>query len=89
MVARKRTMRNHSATHLLHKVLREVLGEHVQQKGLQVDPDKTRFDFVHNQPLTDEEICCVENIVNAEILENVDCQHRQMPIGEAQKLGAR
>ena len=88
LVARKRTMRNHSATHLMHKALREVLGDHVQQKGSQVDPDKTRFDFVHNQPLSDEEIRRVEKIVNAEILENVDCQHRVMPIGEAQKLGA-
>jgi len=60
----------------------------VQQKGSQVDPDKTRFDFVHNQPLTDEEIHRVEKIVNAEILDNVDCQHRVMPIAEAQKLGA-
>lgn len=88
VAARKRTMRNHSATHLMHKALREVLGDHVQQKGSQVDPDKTRFDFVHNQPMTDEEIRRVESIVNAEILENVDCQHRVMPIGEAQKLGA-
>ena len=88
LVARKRTMRNHSATHLMHKALREVLGDHVQQKGSQVDPDKTRFDFVHNQPLTDDEIRRVENIVNAEILENVDCQHRVMPITDAQKLGA-
>ena len=88
LLARKRTMRNHSATHLLHKALREVLGEHVQQKGSQVDPDKTRFDFVHGQPMSDEEIRRVEKIVNAEILENVECQHRLMPIGEAQKLGA-
>ena len=88
LVARKRTMRNHSATHLMHKALREVLGDHVQQKGSQVDPDKTRFDFVHNQPLTDEEIHRVENIVNAEILENAECLHRVMPIGEAQKIGA-
>ena len=88
LVARKRTMRNHSATHLMHKALREVLGEHVQQKGSQVDPDKTRFDFVHNQPLTDDEIRRVENIVNAEILDNVDCEHRVMPIADAQKLGA-
>ena len=87
-LARKRTMRNHSATHLMHKALREVLGEHVQQKGSQVDPDKTRFDFVHNRPLSDEEIRRVENIVNAEILENVDCQLRVMPIEEAQKTGA-
>ncbi len=88
VVARKRTMRNHSATHLLHKALREVLGDHVQQKGSQVDPEKTRFDFVHNQPLSDDEIRRVENLVNAEILENADCQHRVMPIAEAQKLGA-
>lgn len=88
MQARKRTMRNHSATHLMHKALREVLGEHVQQKGSQVDADKTRFDFVHNQPMSDDEIRRVENIVNAEILANVECQHRVMPIGEAQKIGA-
>jgi alanyl-tRNA synthetase len=88
LLARRRTMRNHSATHLMHKALREVLGEHVQQKGSQVDPDKTRFDFLHNQPMTNEEIRQVENIVNAEILANVECQHRVMPITEAQKLGA-
>ena len=86
--ARRRIMRNHSVTHLMHKALREVLGGHVQQKGSLVDSDKTRFDFVHNQPMTDEEIRKVEDIVNAEILENVDCQHRVMPIAEAQKLGA-
>ncbi len=88
LLARKRIMRNHSATHLMHKALREVLGEHVQQKGSQVDPDKTRFDFVHNQPMTDEQIRQVENIVNAEILANEDCQHRVMAIAEAQNIGA-
>ncbi|MEI7612312.1 MAG: alanine--tRNA ligase, partial [Betaproteobacteria bacterium] len=88
LLARCRIMRNHSATHLMHKALREVLGEHVQQKGSQVDPDKTRFDFLHNQPLSDEEIRRVENLVNAEILANTDCQHRVMPIAEAQKIGA-
>ena len=88
LLARKRIMRNHSVTHLMHKALREVLGEHVQQKGSQVDAEKTRFDFVHNQPLAADEIRQVENIVNAEILANVDCQHRVMPIGDAQKLGA-
>ena len=87
-LARARTMRNHSATHLMHKALREVLGDHVQQKGSQVDPDKARFDFVHNQPLSNEQIRRVENIVNAEILANVDCQHRVMAIAEAQQLGA-
>jgi alanyl-tRNA synthetase len=86
--ARSRTMRNHSATHLLHKALREVLGDHVQQKGSQVDPDKTRFDFVHNQPLSDEEIRRVESIVNAEVLANAATETRVLPIAEAQKLGA-
>ena len=88
VLARMRTMRNHSATHLLHKALREVLGDHVQQKGSQVDPDKTRFDFVHNQPLTNAEIRRVENIVNGEILANTANECRVLPIAEAQKLGA-
>ena len=88
VLARTRIMRNHSATHLMHKALREVLGDHVQQKGSQVDPDKTRFDFVHNQPMSNEEIRRVENLVNAEILANVQCQHRVMAIAEAQKLNA-
>jgi alanyl-tRNA synthetase len=86
--ARGRTMRNHSATHLMHKALREVLGSHVQQKGSLVDPDKTRFDFVHNAPMTDDEIRRVEEIVNAEILDNHPTTARVMPIDEAQKLGA-
>jgi len=86
--ARGRTMRNHSATHLMHKALRQVLGGHVQQKGSLVDPDKTRFDFAHNAPVTDEEIRRVEEIVNAEILDNHPTTSRVMPIDEAQKLGA-
>jgi alanyl-tRNA synthetase len=86
--SRAATMRNHSATHLMHKALREVLGEHVQQKGSLVDPDKTRFDFVHNAPMTDEEIRKVEQIVNAEILANAACQARVMDIESAQKTGA-
>ncbi|MFO1317172.1 MAG: alanine--tRNA ligase [Burkholderiales bacterium] len=86
--ARGRTMRNHSATHLMHKALRQVLGAHVQQKGSLVDPDKTRFDFAHNAPMTDDEIRRVEEIVNAEILENAATQARVMPIDEAQKTGA-
>ncbi|HEY1325694.1 MAG TPA: alanine--tRNA ligase [Casimicrobiaceae bacterium] len=86
--ARGRTMRNHSATHLMHKALREVLGEHVQQKGSLVDPDKTRFDFAHNAPLTDDDIRRVEQIVNMEILDNHPTNARVMPIDEAQKLGA-
>ena len=88
VAARSRTMRNHSATHLMHKALREVLGTHVQQKGSQVDPDKTRFDFVHTQPMSDAEIRKVEAIVNAEILANADCLAREMAIDDAQKTGA-
>ncbi|MDD5384188.1 MAG: alanine--tRNA ligase [Gallionella sp.] len=88
VAARNHTIRNHSATHLMHKALREVLGSHVQQKGSQVDADKTRFDFVHTQPLTDAEILKVESIVNAEIIANAECQARVMSIEDAQKTGA-
>ncbi|MCF8175041.1 MAG: alanine--tRNA ligase [Burkholderiaceae bacterium] len=87
-LARARTMRHHSATHLMHKALREVLGEHVQQKGSQVDADKTRFDFLHSQPMNNEEIRRVENLVNAEILANTECETRVLPIAQAQQLGA-
>ena len=86
--ARGRTMRNHSATHLMHKALREVLGSHVQQKGSLVDADKTRFDFAHNAPMTDDELRRVEVLVNAEILDNAATQARTMPIADAQKVGA-
>jgi alanyl-tRNA synthetase len=85
---RARTMRNHSATHLMHKALREVLGEHVQQKGSLVDADKTRFDFVQPAPMTAAQIREVEARVNAEILANTATQARVMPIDEAQKTGA-
>ena len=88
MQARARTERNHSVTHLMHKALREVLGPHVQQKGSQVDPDKTRFDFVQNQPLTDDEIRKVEALVNAEILANSATDASVMAIEAAQKTGA-
>ena len=87
-VHRRRTMRNHSATHLLHKALREVLGAHVQQKGSLVDAEKTRFDFSHDRPLSEEEIRRVEAIVNREILENTPTQARILPIEEAKKSGA-
>ncbi len=86
--ARGRTVRNHSATHLMHKALREVLGPHVQQKGSLVDADKTRFDFAHNAPLSDAEISRVERIVNDEILMNTATRAQVMPIEDAQKLGA-
>jgi alanyl-tRNA synthetase len=72
----------------MHKALREVLGGHVQQKGSQVDADKTRFDFVHTQPLSDAEIRKVESIVNAEILANAATDARVMSIEDAQKTGA-
>jgi alanyl-tRNA synthetase len=86
--ARGRTMRNHSATHLMHKALREVLGSHVQQKGSLVDAEKTRFDFTHHAPMTDDEIRRVELLVNAEILDNEATSAREMTMDEAQKLGA-
>ncbi|CAG9178202.1 alanine--tRNA ligase [Cupriavidus respiraculi] len=85
---RARTMRNHSATHLMHKALREVLGSHVQQKGSLVDADKTRFDFSHNAPMTDEQIRRVEELVNAEILKNEDTGAEIMPFDDAVKSGA-
>jgi alanyl-tRNA synthetase len=88
MAARANTMRNHSATHLMHKALRETLGEHVQQKGSLVDADKTRFDFVHNAPMTDEQIAKVEAIVNTEILANAATQARLMDIEAAKQTGA-
>ncbi|MFM0242421.1 alanine--tRNA ligase [Paraburkholderia phytofirmans] len=87
-VRRARTARNHSATHLMHKALREVLGSHVQQKGSLVDADKTRFDFAHNAPMTDEQIRRVEEIVNAEVLANAPGIVRVMPFDEAVKGGA-
>jgi alanyl-tRNA synthetase len=85
---RAKTVRNHSATHLMHKALREVLGAHVQQKGSLVNAERTRFDFAHNAPMTEEQIRKVEALVNAEILSNAGTQARVMPIDEAQKLGA-
>ena len=85
---RAKTVRNHSATHLMHKALREVLGEHVQQKGSLVNAERTRFDFVHNAPMSDAQVVQVEAIVNAEVLANAQAQSRVLPIAEAQKLGA-
>jgi alanyl-tRNA synthetase len=85
---RARTVRNHSATHLMHKALREVLGAHVQQKGSLVNAERTRFDFAHNAPVSDAQIAQVEALVNAEILANAATQARVLPIEEAQKLGA-
>ena len=85
---RAATVRNHSATHLMHKALREVLGGHVQQKGSLVNAERTRFDFAHNAPVTDAEIRQIEAKVNAEILANAAAQARVMDIESAQKTGA-
>jgi alanyl-tRNA synthetase len=85
---RRRTMRHHSVTHLMHKALREVLGSHVQQKGSLVDADKTRFDFAHNAPMTSNEIAQIEAIVNAEIIRNEATSANVMALEAAQKTGA-
>ncbi len=85
---RAATVRNHSATHLMHKALRAVLGEHVQQKGSLVNAERTRFDFAHNAPVTDEQIRHIETLVNAEVLANAAAQARVMDIESAQKTGA-
>ena len=85
---RAKTVRNHSATHLMHKALREVLGSHVQQKGSLVNAERTRFDFAHNAPVTDEQIRRVEAIVNAEILANAGATAQVMALDDAQKSGA-
>ncbi len=85
---RARTMRNHSATHLMHKALREVLGSHVAQKGSLVDAGKTRFDFSHNEPMTDEQIRAVEAMVNTEVLANAATSARVMKFDDAAKVGA-
>ena len=80
--------RNHSATHLLHKALKSVLGDHVEQKGSLVDEFKTRFDFSHSGQMTSEQLCKVESMVNEEILKNNATQAEIMPIEVAKKSGA-
>ena len=85
---RASTMRNHSATHLMHKALRMVLGGHVMQKGSLVDADKTRFDFSHNAPLSADEIRRVEALVNHEILHNDATNAELMAYDDAIKAGA-
>jgi alanyl-tRNA synthetase len=85
---RRATMRNHSATHLMHSALREVLGTHVQQKGSLVDEARTRFDFSHNQPVTAEQVAKIEDLVNRAILANVEASARVMKYDDAIKAGA-
>lgn len=85
---RARTVRNHSATHLMHKALREVLGGHVQQRGSLVDADKTRFDFAHDAPVTAAQIRQVEQIVNDEVLQNREVRSNYMSYDEAVDGGA-
>ena len=85
---RKGLMRAHSATHLLQKALKSVLGDHVHQAGSLVEPDRLRFDFTHYAALTPEELARVDSIVQNAILEGYPIETRQMPIDEAKKLGA-
>ena len=87
-IQRAHTIRNHSATHLMHKALREVLGSHVAQKGSLVDAEKTRFDFSHNAPLSADEIRRVETIVNHEILANAATEAQLMAYDDAVAHGA-
>ncbi|WP_024512647.1 alanine--tRNA ligase [Bradyrhizobium sp. ARR65] len=81
--------RNHSATHLLHEALRQVLGDHIAQRGSLVAPDRLRFDFAHPKPITPEELARVEDIANEVVLENDEVTTRLMALDEAREAGAR
>ena len=85
---RRSTMRNHSATHLVHAALRAVLGEHVMQKGSLVNAERLRFDFSHYEPVSTEQLHAIERMVNGWILANDDVETRIMPIEDAKKSGA-
>jgi alanyl-tRNA synthetase len=85
---RTATRANHSATHLLHEALRQVLGTHVMQKGSLVDPDRLRFDFSHGKPMTADEISAVEAMANAYVLQNSPVETRLMALEDARESGA-
>jgi len=87
-LSRRSTASNHSATHLLHAALSEVLGDHIQQKGSLVNADRFRFDFSHDSPVSHAEIVALEKKVNAEIRKNSPVLHQTMPIEEAKAAGA-
>jgi alanyl-tRNA synthetase len=88
--ARRSAIRaNHSATHLLHEALRQVLGDHVAQKGSLVAPDRLRFDFAHPKPISENELAAVEDLANAHILKNTPVETRLMAVDEAIESGAR
>jgi alanyl-tRNA synthetase len=85
---RQATILNHSGTHLLHAALRSVLGDHVQQKGSLVDPERLRFDFAHYEPVTAEQLAEIENLVNAQIRANAAAETRVMSADAALESGA-
>src|SRR5262249_40540012 len=85
---RDATRRNHTATHLVHAALREVLGSHVKQAGSVVAPNYLRFDFTHYQPMTEDEVKEVERLVNEQVLRNVKVDTDIMPVEEAIRSGA-
>ncbi len=85
---RQQIIRNHSGTHLLHAALRQVLGEHVQQKGSLVAPERLRFDFSHNQPVTPAELQAIERLVNLQVLRGLDVETRLMSFDDAVASGA-
>ena len=86
--AREDTVRNHSATHLMHAALREILDDHVTQKGSLVAPDRLRFDFSHPDPVTKEQLRQIEDLVNHKVMENIDTKIEIMPLEEAKQSGA-
>ena len=85
---REAIKRNHSATHLMHAALRQVLGDHVQQKGSLVNADRTRFDFSHFEPVTKAQIHRIEQLVNTEIMANIETRDVEMPLEQAKATGA-